>query len=151
MTSVKKNITKGPASGWPKEVCIYTDGACRGNPGPSSLGLVVYNLKGQTLYEEAALLGTQTNNFAEYSAVLRALILSVQNKVHSLLLKSDSQLLVQQLSGKYKVRSANIKSLYKACQLQVKALADVTFQHVPREQNIRADQLANLVLDGLDI
>ncbi|MDE0518601.1 MAG: reverse transcriptase-like protein, partial [Bdellovibrionales bacterium] len=87
----------------------------------------------------------------EYSAVLRALYLSSENKVKHLLLKTDSEILVKQLSGLYKVRSPNIKKLYEECKKWEAEILQVQFQHVRREQNKRADELANLVLDGCDI
>ena len=149
--SPRQKIQKGQASRWPKEVLIHTDGASRGNPGAASAGLAVYNKDKICIYEEAFLLGTETNNFAEYSAVLRALQLSAENKVKGLLLKSDSEFLVKQLSGLYKVKSPNIKKLYEECKKWQEEISRVKFQHVRREQNKKADELANLVLDGLDI
>lgn len=148
---MKQKIHKGNATGWPKEVLIHTDGASRGNPGSASAGIVVYDKNKTCLYEEAFLLGSKTNNFAEYSAVLKALQLSAENKVTNLLLKSDSEFLVKQLSGMYKVKSPNIKELYKECKKWESKILTVTFQHVRREQNKRADELANLILDGFDI
>ncbi len=148
---MKEKIHKGKATGWPEEVLIYTDGASRGNPGAASAGIVVYDKNQICLYEEAFSLGSKTNNFAEYSAVLRALQLSAENKIRHLILKSDSELLVKQLSGMYKVKSPNIKELYKECKNWESEIPEVIFQHVRREQNKRADELANLILDGLDI
>ncbi len=146
-----QKIQKGKVNRWPAEVLIHTDGASRGNPGAASAGLVVYDKGKVCIYEEAFLLGTKTNNFAEYSAVLRALYLSSENKVKNLLLKTDSEFLVKQLSGLYKVRSPNIKKLYEECKKWEAEILQVQFQHVRREQNKRADELANLVLDGCDI
>ena len=148
---MKKKIHKGKATEWPKEVLIHTDGASRGNPGAASAGIAVYNKNTVCFYEEAFLLGIRTNNFAEYSAVLRALQLSAKNKVNSLLIKSDSEFLVKQLSGIYKVKSPNIKELYIKCKKWESKIPKVTFQHVRREYNKRADELANLILDGFDI
>ena len=143
-------IYKGKTTGWPEQVLIHTDGASRGNPGHASAGLTVHN-KTLTLclYEEAFFLGTKTCNFAEYSAVLRALQLCADNKVHTLILKSDSQLLVRQLSGMYKVKSPNIKELYQECKKWESKIPTVRFQHVRREHNKRADELANLILDSV--
>jgi ribonuclease HI len=148
---MKEKIHTGKITGWPKEILIHTDGASRGNPGAASAGIAVYDKNQIRLYEEAFLLGSKTNNFAEYSAVLRALQLSAENKVTHLLLKSDSEFLVKQLSGMYKVKSPNIKELYNECKKWEGEITKVTFQHVRREQNKRADELANLILDGLDI
>ncbi len=146
-----KTIKKGVASGWPESVLIHTDGASRGNPGPASTGIAVYDEKGELFYEEASALGEQTNNYAEYSAVLKALKLSTANKIKSLILKSDSEFLIKQLQGLYKVRSENIKSLYKNCKLYESRISKVEFQHVRREYNKKADELANLILDDMDI
>ena len=145
-----QKIQKGKATGWPTEVLIHTDGASRGNPGAASAGLAVYDKKDSCLYEEAFLIGKTTNNVAEYSAVLRALQLSAENKIKNLLLKSDSEFLVKQLSGLYKVRSPNIKKLYQECKKWECKISAVKFQHVRREYNKRADELANLILDGFD-
>ena len=163
---MKQKIQRGEALYWPPAVLIYTDGASRGNPGPASAGWVAYQYKNPTkkredqeitndnrlfLYETAFLLGQRTNNFAEYSAVLNALKVSAENKVQNLLLKSDSELLVKQLSGLYKVKSLKIKKLYQECTKWVKAIPLVRFQHIPRHQNKRADALANMILDGHDL
>ena len=149
-TSSKQRTERGQAFRWPKQVLIYTDGASRGNPGPSSAGFVVYEGFNSKIfvYETAFLLGTQTNNFAEYSAVLEALKMSARNRVQSLIIKSDSELLVKQLTGLYKVKSPSLKKLNKECQKWIRALSQIQFQHIPREQNKRADALANLILDG---
>ena len=148
---IKKKIYKETATNWPKEIIIYTDGASRGNPGPASAGIVVYNTDELCLYEEAFLLDEQSNNFAEYSAVLRALYISVENKINTLTLNSDSELLIKQLSGVYKVKSANIKTLYEECKKWESKISQVNLQHVRRENNKRADELAHLILDGSDL
>ena len=149
---MKQKTQRGQTVDWPSAVLIYTDGASRGNPGPSSAGFVVYTQHNQkTIYETAFLLGTQTNNFAEYSAVLEALKMSAQNQIQNLIIKSDSELLVKQLSGLYKVKSLSLKKLYRECKKWEREIPQVQFQHIPREQNKRADALANLILDGLSL
>ena len=156
---MKKKIYHGRSHNWPPKVLIYTDGASRGNPGPASLGFVVYGPKKNStkwdmsacLYESACLLGQNTNNFAEYSAVFSALKLCVQNKIQKLILKSDSEFLVKQLNGLYKVKSPNIKPLYQDCKKLAQQIPSTKFQHVYREQNKRADELANLILDGANL
>ena len=147
---IKKKIYKGNIHNWPKKLIIYTDGASRGNPGPASAGIAVYNTDKLCIYEEAFLLKEQSNNFAEYSAVLRALYISAINQTDILTLNSDSELLIKQLSGFYKVKSANIKKLYEECKKWESKIPQVNFQHVRRENNKRADALANLILDGFD-
>ena len=133
---------------WPKTVWIYTDGASRGNPGPCSLGIQVFNSDRCLIYEEASYLeDNNTNNFSEYKAVIRALELAIQHKVQKLSLFSDSQFLIRQLEKKYKVKSANIKPLFNQCQKLLEKISQADFKHIPREQNKGADALANQALD----
>ena len=132
---------------WPKEVTIFTDGASRGNPGPSAYGLTVINKKKQTVFEEAALLDFTTNNVAEYCGVHRALEIAVQNKMKKLFLKTDSQLVVQQLAGHYKIKSKNLKPIFQECVKLIQQIPYFKCSHVMREDNQRADELANLALD----
>ena len=135
-------------STWPKTVFIYTDGACRGNPGPCSLGLTVINKHQDLIYEEARYLSKKnTNNFAEYKAVIRALELCVQHQIQKLYLFSDSQLLIQQLQNKYKVKSPNIKSLFEECKKLLSQIPQYHLEHISREKNQSADALANKALD----
>ena len=103
------------------------------------------------LYERAFLLGTQTSNFAEYSAVLEALKMSAKNQVQHLIIKSDSELLVRQLSGLYKVRSSSLKKLYQECKKWERGISKVRFQHIPREQNKTADALASHILNQTNV
>ena len=135
-------------SSWPKTVFIYTDGASRGNPGPCSFGLIAFDRNKTVIHEESAYLeDNNTNNFAEYKAVIRALELSAKKKVEELFLFSDSQLLVRQLKKKYKVKSTRIKALFEQCQKILKSIPKAQFEHIPREQNKSADALANQALD----
>ena len=135
-------------SSWPKTVFIYTDGASRGNPGPCSFGLIAFDRHKTVIHEESAYLeDNNTNNFAEYKAVIRALELSAQKKVDELFLFSDSQFLIRQLEKKYKVKSARIKTLFDQCQKLLKNIPKARFEHIPREQNKTADALANQALD----
>lgn len=146
MTKVKI-WEKGERHHWPSQVSIYTDGASRGNPGPASYGFTVKDKEGHTIYERCEKLGTHTNNYAEYMAVLTALQQAVRNRVQNLTLNSDSELLVKQLSGDYKVRSESLKPLFTQCQELLKQIKHVKIQHVRREHNQRADALANFALD----
>ena len=140
---------KGEMSSWPKEVLAYTDGASRGNPGPSSFGLSVLDSKGKVIFEEAKCLGKKTNNEAEYSAIERILELALMNQVEKLTLKTDSELAVRQITGRYKVKSKSLKTIYKKCLERIKQIPHFKIVHVLREQNERADELANLALDEL--
>ncbi len=127
---------------------IYTDGASRGNPGAASTGIILIDDDGTTLLEKGQCIGKQTNNVAEYTAVIFALREAALFKPHRIDLHSDSQLLVRQLNGEYKVKQPHLKTLRD----EVRALADgfdsVTFIHVRREQNTRADAMANRALDA---
>ncbi|OFZ10825.1 MAG: hypothetical protein A2Z20_01295 [Bdellovibrionales bacterium RBG_16_40_8] len=125
----------------------YTDGASRGNPGPASIGVVIKDSQGEIVYEYARALGNQTNNYAEYSAVKKALELAVANHVTELILRSDSELMIKQMKGEYKVKSESIKQLYRDCDELRKKIKNILFEHVRREHNKRADELANLALD----
>lgn len=124
---------------------IYTDGASRGNPGEAALGVVIYKDK-EILNEISESLGIKTNNEAEYLAVLRALEQAHTLNLKSFTLYSDSQLLVRQLNGEYKVKSKTLKPLYEQIQ-SLKEHLQVTFQWIAREKNAHADALANKALD----
>lgn len=132
---------------WPKKVIIYTDGASRGNPGPAAIGIHVTDLDSQTIAEHKEALGVQTNNFAEYTAVIRALELSLAQGVTDIILRSDSELMVRQMSGVYKVKSEAILPLYEKVKELLSQFSSVKFEHVRRESNREADRLANEALD----
>ncbi|MFW2340308.1 MAG: ribonuclease HI family protein [Acidimicrobiia bacterium] len=131
---------------------LYTDGASRGNPGPSSIGAVIYLDVSGELEEVASIsepIGHTTNNVAEYKAVIAGLELVGQLGPDEVVVRADSQLLVRQLDGQYRVKSANLKPLYlQVCDL-VDGLPGVQFEHVRRELNTVADALANEALDQL--
>ena len=128
---------------------IHTDGASRSNPGPAAYGLSAAEVSsGRIIYEEAQAIGRKTNNEAEYQGILRALELSAENKIKKLLIKTDSQLAVQQLKGAYKVKALLLKPIYQKCLKRIQKIPAVEFIHVPREENKRADELANLALDS---
>lgn len=137
----------GKIKKWPKSVIIYTDGASRGNPGLASIGIHVTTEDGESLQDISEALGLETNNVAEYTAVLRALEMAKQNKVHTVTLRSDSELMIRQMTGLYKVKSEGLKELYSQCQKLVAQIGDVRFEHVRREFNAVADRLANEALD----
>ncbi len=134
---------------WPKKIFIYTDGACRGNPGHCALGVYILDSNGKLIYKEGKYLeSNNTNNFAEYKAVIYALELSIKHKVENIHLFSDSELLIKQLNKKYKVKSSNIKPLFKTCQKLLAQISQYTFEHIRREKNSEADALANEALDN---
>lgn len=147
MQPIEKFIEKGKLNLWPQQVIIHTDGASRGNPGPAGIGLAVYSSEGEIIYEYGASIGENTNNFAEYLAVVRALEIATEKGVRQLIIRSDSQLLVRQLTGEYKVKSETLSPLHNQCINLVKKFSRVSFEHVRRELNKKADEMANLALD----
>ena len=128
---------------------IYTDGASRGNPGAAAFAYVIRR-EGQPSIEEAECLGDTTNNQAEYTALVRALERALQlGPHHRLLIHSDSELMVKQMNGEYRVKNADLRDLYEqACALRQRFEGAVTIRHVRRALNKRADELCNQALDG---
>jgi ribonuclease HI len=124
------------------------DGGARGNPGPAAYGVVVRNPKGEIIEELAEYLGIQTNNFAEYSGLLAALQYAVREKHPSLKVLSDSELLVKQMKGQYRVKNPGLLELYDRARVLVRKLERFSIDHVLREYNREADRLVNKVLDG---
>jgi len=125
-------------------VCI--DGASRGNPGQAAIGVVV--LDGSTPVREIGEpIGTATNNIAEYRALLRGLEEAEALGARTVQVQSDSELLVRQLSGQYKVRSEALAPLHRKALAQMRRFDRVLITHVPRERNTKADALANQALD----
>ncbi len=125
---------------------IYSDGACRGNPGPSGIGAVVLK-DGKTIHEISKFIGTTTNNVAEYEALLEALDYCVKKKCSPLEILADSQLMIRQLSGQYKVKHPNMIPLHQKAKEYMAHLKVTGFTHVLREFNKRADELANQGID----
>ncbi len=124
------------------------DGGARGNPGPAAYGVVVRDPKGEIIDELAAYLGIQTNNFAEYSGLLAALEYAVKEKHASLKVLSDSELLVKQMKGQYRVKNPGLLELYDRAHVLVRKLERFSIDHVLREYNREADRLVNKVLDN---
>jgi ribonuclease HI len=129
------------------EFIIYTDGGARGNPGPAAWA-VVLKRSGEPDLEQSGFLGDTTNNIAEYTALLRALELAQAQGGKQLLIHSDSELMVRQMMGVYKVKHPGLLPLFQQASKLVKAFDKVTFKHVRRELNGRADELCNEVLDA---
>ncbi|MFH1747607.1 MAG: ribonuclease HI family protein [Planctomycetota bacterium] len=126
---------------------IHVDGGARGNPGPAGAGVRIETEDGQLLYEGAYFLGQQTNNAAEYLAVIHALTRIQQWPIQPVRVYSDSELLVRQVIGEYQVKSPNLLRLYEQVQMFLLMIPNWSFQHVKREENQRADELANLAMD----
>ena len=129
---------------------VYTakvDGASRGNPGPASYAVIVCKPDGSVLYQLGKYLGMATNNVAEYFALITALDYCAANNISRLRVRSDSELLVRQMQGRYKVKSAALKPLHERAIRQSKSFGYFAIEHVPREMNADADALANAALD----
>ncbi len=127
---------------------INIDGAARGNPGPAAYAYVIAK-DGQLLSEEARRMGTATNNVAEYSALVRALERAAELGGKPLLIKSDSELLVKQMNGVYRVKDPRLKILHEQASRLREQFPSVSIVHVPRAENSHADRLCNEALDGL--
>jgi ribonuclease HI len=126
---------------------VYCDGAARGNPGPAGAGVFVVTPEGDVVDEIAEGLGRTTNNVAEYTAVILGLERARALGARRVLVRSDSQLLVNQLSGRYRVKSEHLKALHQRVRTLAAGFERARFEHVPRGQNVEADRLAN---DGVD-
>ena len=133
-------------SGGP-DLRVYTDGASRGNPGHAGLGVVILSAGGETLEERQAYLGQCTNNVAEYRALLDALEALPRFQPVRAVFHLDSELVVRQINGQYKVKDAKMQELHALVKQALIRLPAWTVKHVAREENKRADALANAAID----
>jgi ribonuclease HI len=125
----------------------YIDGGARGNPGPAGYGVRVEDADGSVVAELHGSLGIATNNVAEYNGLLAALRYAAEHGHRRVRIRADSELLVRQMRGEYRVKHAGLKPLFlEACSL-IRRIGDVTFEHVRREFNKDADRLSNLGMD----
>lgn len=131
----------------PGHLIVACDGASRGNPGPAGIGAQVTDEQGTILGEVARGIGETTNNVAEYTAVIEGLALAAELGAKSVTLRSDSQLLINQLTGRYRVKSEHLQPLHRRARSLGAGFERISFEHVPREQNAAADALANLGVD----
>jgi ribonuclease HI len=127
------------------------DGASRGNPGPASYAVVVRNADGEVIEKLAKNIGSQTNNVAEYYGLIAALDYATSRNISALRIRSDSELLVRQMQGRYKVKSPDLKPLYERAAKMAKQIPYFTIEHVRREYNTDADALANVALDSAGV
>jgi ribonuclease HI len=132
----------------PLRLVAYADGASRGNPGPASFGAVVLDVDGHELQALGGQIGRNTNNVAEYQGAIAAVEAALELGATELDLHMDSQLIVRQVEGRYRVRNAMLKPLFDKLVALLDQLDGFKIRHVPREQNTRADALANAALDG---
>jgi ribonuclease HI len=130
-------------------VIVACDGASRGNPGPAGAGAQITDEDGLVLAEIAEGLGEATNNVAEYTAVIRGLERALELGATQVLLRSDSQLLINQLTGRYRVRTPHLQPLHRRVLDLAATFDSIEFEHVRRERNTEADRLANRGVDDL--
>ena len=130
-------------------VVIYIDGGSRGNPGPAGAGIVIRDKADNSiLYKGGIFLGKATNNVAEYSGLLAGLTAAGRLNAARVQLFSDSQLLVRQMTGEYRVKNAGLKPLHRRAVDLADGFDECTFHHIPREENTAADKLANLAMNA---
>lgn len=142
-------FSDSPAASPPSGVYVANiDGASRGNPGPAAYAVVMRDPDGKMILELGKKLGRDTNNVAEYYALLAALDYAATHNIRALRIRSDSELLVRQMQGRYKVKSADLKPLFERASKLARQLEYFVIEHVRRELNREADALANLALDS---
>jgi len=129
---------------------LFTDGGSRGNPGEAAIGCVLEDPSaGKVLREHCERIGVETNNVAEYRALIEGLKLAKNFRPNRLVCHLDSELVVRQLSGQYQVRMPSLQPLVEDVQDLARQFADISFVHIPRSDNYRADALVNRALDEL--
>ncbi len=131
------------------KVIINADGAARGNPGPAAIGATIKDETGNLITSVSRRIGITTNNQAEYRAVITALEKAISLGAKQVILKSDSELVVQQINGRYKIKNAALRPLYQEVVKLTGSLESFTISYVPRAQNAEADSLANKALDSV--
>jgi ribonuclease HI len=131
-----------------KLLIINTDGGARGNPGPAGIGLVIKNEAGELLYSHGAYIGETTNNVAEYSALVKALEEALNLGATDVKIQMDSELIVKQMTGIYKIKQPGLQELAAKAVALLKKFKSHTFVHVRREYNSEADAMVNQALDA---
>jgi probable phosphoglycerate mutase len=125
----------------------HVDGGARGNPGPAGYGVAIQDASGRQIAELSEYLGHHTNNYAEYQGLLAALRYAAEHQIKALKVISDSELMVRQMKGIYKVRHPELRKLYDEAQQLVRRLEHFEIRHALREHNQTADRLANEAMD----
>ena len=134
-----------------KKAVIFTDGASRGNPGSAAVGAVIKDEQGKLISSISRRIGRTTNNQAEYRAVITALEEAIRLGARQVAIKMDSELVVKQINGEYRVKKATLKPLYQQVKQLLGLLEGFTITHIPRQQNTEADDLANKALNGYSV
>lgn len=128
-------------------IVAYIDGGARGNPGPAGYGVRVEDEQGALIEEFHRFIGNSTNNVAEYNGLLAALQYAREHGHRAVRIKSDSELLVKQMRGEYRVKNPGLQPLYREARAIAAGLDRITYEHVRREENKDADRLANQAMD----
>jgi ribonuclease HI len=134
----------------PERVRVNVDGGARGNPGPAAIAAVAGDESGEVLLERGEEIGTATNNVAEYRALLLGIELARELGARRLELVGDSELVVRQVEGRYKVKDANLRQLHSQVREALAKFDEWSIRHVRREENAAADALVNQTLDDLE-
>ena len=130
-----------------KRVVIFTDGAAEPNPGPAAIGVIIKDKQGKLIDRISRYIGIATNNQAEYRAIITALEKAINLGATHVEMNSDSELVVRQINGRYRVKNAALKPLHQQVKQLQGLLRGFTIIHIPREQNTEADKLTNAALD----
>ena len=134
--------------GVPPEATLFADGGSRGNPGPAASGAVLVDANGALLEEVGEYLGIATNNVAEWTALLLGLEAAANRGIRRLAVRLDSELVVRQVRGEYRVKHVDLQPLHRRAQVLLRRFEHVDVRHVPRKQNAAADRVVNRVLDA---
>jgi ribonuclease HI len=132
----------------PAEATLFADGGSRGNPGPAASGAVLVDGNGALLEEVGEYLGVATNNVAEWTALLLGLQAAANRGIRRLAVRLDSELVVRQVLGEYRVKHVDLQPLHRRALTLLRKFEHVDVRHVPRKQNVMADRLVNRVLDA---
>lgn len=130
-----------------KKLLIWTDGGARGNPGPAGIGVHICSTDGDVVEDVAEYMGEATNNQAEYTALVRALEVAQNLSASELKIHSDSELMVKQIRGEYRVKNAGIRPLFERAKQLLRNFESYSIEHVRREHNRQADALVNQAID----
>jgi len=130
-----------------KKLIVYTDGGARGNPGPAGIGVVIQDGENKVIKTYKEYIGETTNNQAEYQAVVKGLELAKELKADSVEVFLDSELVVNQINGEFKLKNSDFQVWFIKIHNYKQKFKKITFKHVPREKNTLADQLANQAMD----
>jgi ribonuclease HI len=133
---------------FPVKATLFADGGSRGNPGPAASGAVIFDEAGEVLREVGTFLGTATNNVAEWTGLVTGLEAAIELGVDDLAVRLDSELVVRQIDGQYRVKNEALIPLHARAKVLLRKFAKVDVRHVPRKQNAAADALVNQVLDA---